>query len=81
MLAVPQLTQLLGASRRTDGLGALADNFLPITARPAGLWIASDNDAGTCGGVSGLAGICFLSYSSWRHRGTGYTSTAAWFPP
>jgi hypothetical protein len=32
---------------------------------PAGLWIASDNDQGTdmCGGVSGLAGICFLPYS------------------
>jgi hypothetical protein len=33
---------------------------------PAGLWIASDNDAGTdtCGGISGLAGVCFLPYTS-----------------
>jgi hypothetical protein len=31
----------------------------------AGLWIASDNFKGsaTCGGVSGLAGICFLPYT------------------
>jgi len=31
----------------------------------AGLWIASDNLDGsaTCGGVTGLAGICFLPYS------------------
>jgi hypothetical protein len=31
----------------------------------AGLWIASDNLQGsnTCGGVSGLAHICFLPYS------------------
>jgi hypothetical protein len=31
----------------------------------AGLWIASDNAYGssTCGGVSGLAGICLLPYS------------------
>jgi hypothetical protein len=31
----------------------------------AGLWIASDSlqSSNTCGGMSGLAGICFLSYS------------------
>jgi hypothetical protein len=36
-----------------------------MVAAAAGLWIASDNFEGsnTCGGVSGLAGICFLSYS------------------
>ena len=30
----------------------------------AGLWIASDNLDGSqmCGGVQGLAGICFLPY-------------------
>jgi hypothetical protein len=30
----------------------------------AGLWIASDNFAGsnTCGGVAGHSGICFLPY-------------------
>ncbi len=40
-----------------------ADDMLLTSA---GLWIASDNDAGTdtCGGVSGLAGICFLPYPS-----------------
>jgi hypothetical protein len=31
----------------------------------AGLWIASDNLAGsaTCGGVAGHAGICLLPYA------------------
>ncbi len=50
-----------GLYSRDRGLGA--DDML-IT--PAGLWIASDNDAGSnmCGGVSGLAGICFLPYTS-----------------
>jgi hypothetical protein len=48
-----------GLYSRGRGLGA--DDML-ITS--AGLWIASDNDAGTdtCGGVSGMAGICFLPY-------------------
>ena len=42
------------------GLGA--DDLLRT---PAGLWIASDNFAGsvTCGGVTGHAGICFLPNS------------------
>ena len=54
-------TGTTGAYSRGRGLGA--DDML-IT--PTGLWIASDNDAGTdtCGGVSGLAGICFLPYTS-----------------
>jgi hypothetical protein len=48
-----------GYYSRARGLGA--DDML-LTA--AGLWIASDNFDGsdTCGGVSGLAGICFLPY-------------------
>jgi hypothetical protein len=35
-----------------------------IYKTPAGIWIASDNEGGSnvCGGVSGLAGICFLPY-------------------
>jgi len=54
-------TGTTGLYSRGRGLGA--DDML-ITS--AGLWIASDNDAGTdtCGGVSGLAGICFLPYPS-----------------
>jgi hypothetical protein len=58
---------LLTASGGTTGLysrgrGLGADQ---IYRTFAGIWIASDNDAGTdtCGGVSGLAGICFLPYS------------------
>jgi hypothetical protein len=49
-----------GYYSRARGLGA--DDML-ITS--AGLWIASDNFDGsqTCGGVSGLAGICLLPYS------------------
>jgi hypothetical protein len=48
-----------GLYSRDRGLGA--DDML-LTG--AGLWIASDNQAGSnmCGGVSGLAGICFLPY-------------------
>jgi hypothetical protein len=48
-----------GYYSRARGLGA--DDML-VTG--AGLWIASDNFDGsdTCGGVSGLAGICFLPY-------------------
>jgi hypothetical protein len=48
-----------GLYSRARGLGA--DDML-LTA--AGLWIASDNLAGSasCGGVTGHAGICFLSY-------------------
>jgi hypothetical protein len=44
---------------RARGLGA--DDML-LTG--AGLWIASDNlDGGqSCGGVDGLAGLCFLPY-------------------
>lgn len=44
---------------RDRGLGA--DDML-IT--PAGLWVASDNYAGSnrCGAVANLAGICFLPY-------------------
>jgi hypothetical protein len=43
------------------GRGQGADDEV-ITS--AGLWIASDNFAGTqtCGGVKGLSGICFLPY-------------------
>ena len=54
-------TGATGLYSRGRGLGA--DDML---VTPAGLWIASDNDAGTdtCGGISGLAGICFLPYSS-----------------
>jgi hypothetical protein len=58
--------KLLTASGGTTGLysrgrGLGADQ---IYKTPAGIWIASDNQAGTdtCGGVSGLAGICFLPY-------------------
>jgi hypothetical protein len=49
----------VGRYSRARGLGA--DDMLVTSA---GLWIASDNFDGsdTCGGVSGLAGICFLSY-------------------
>jgi hypothetical protein len=49
-----------GLYSRDRGLGA--DDML-LTG--AGLWIASDNEAGSnmCGGVSGLAGICFLPYA------------------
>lgn len=45
----------------TKGRGLGADDML-IT--PAGLWIASDNQANVnqCGGVYGHAGICFLPY-------------------
>ena len=48
-----------GYYSRARGLGA--DDMLVTSA---GLWIASDNLDGssTCGGVSGLAGICFLPY-------------------
>jgi hypothetical protein len=48
-----------GLYSRDRGLGA--DD---IYKTPAGIWIASDNEAGSnmCGGVSGLAGICFLPY-------------------
>lgn len=48
-----------GLYRRDRGLGA--DQ---IYETPAGIWIASDNLDGSnmCGGVSGLAGICFLPY-------------------
>ncbi len=49
-----------GYYSRARGLGA--DDMLLTSA---GLWIASDNFDGsaTCGGVSGLAGICLLPYS------------------
>jgi hypothetical protein len=49
-----------GYYSRARGIGAAG---MLITS--AGLWIASDNLSGsnTCGGVSGLAGICFLPYS------------------
>ena len=48
-----------GIYSRDRGLGA--DDMLLTSA---GLWIASDNQAGSnmCGGVSGLSGICFLPY-------------------
>ena len=48
-----------GLYSRDRGLGA--DDMLLTSA---GLWIASDNQAGSnmCGGVSGLSGICFLPY-------------------
>jgi len=48
-----------GLYTRDRGLGA--DQ---IYKTPTGIWIASDNEGGSnmCGGVSGLAGICFLSY-------------------
>jgi hypothetical protein len=54
-------TGTAGLYSRGRGLGA--DDML---ATPAGLWIASDIDVGTdtCGGVSGMAGICFLLYTS-----------------
>jgi hypothetical protein len=50
-----------GYYSRARGLGT--DDMLVTSA---GLWIASDNYDGsaTCGGVSGLAGICFLPYGS-----------------
>ena len=49
-----------GLYSRDRGLGA--DQ---IYRTSAGIWIASDNLAGSnmCGGVSGHAGICFLPYS------------------
>jgi hypothetical protein len=49
-----------GYYSRARGHGA--DDMLVTSA---GLWIASDNYSGStsCGGVSGLAGICFLPYS------------------
>jgi hypothetical protein len=49
-----------GLYSRDRGLGA--DQ---IYKTAAGIWIASDNQGGSnvCGGVSGLAGICFLPYS------------------
>jgi Domain of unknown function (DUF5122) beta-propeller len=49
-----------GFYSRARGLGA--DDMLFTSA---GLWIASDNAFGSssCGGVSGLAGICFLPYA------------------
>ena len=49
-----------GYYSRARGLGA--DDMLVTSA---GLWIASDNFDGsaTCGGVSGLAGICLLPYT------------------
>jgi len=49
-----------GLYSRARGLGA--DDMLLTSA---GLWIASDNLDGsnTCGGVTGLAGICFLPYA------------------
>ena len=48
-----------GLYSRDRGLGA--DD---INRTAAGIWIASDNFAGSdmCGGVHGLAGICFLPY-------------------
>jgi hypothetical protein len=48
-----------GLYSRARGFGA--DDMLLTSA---GLWIASDNYAGSnsCGGVSGHAGICFLPY-------------------
>ena len=49
----------IGLYSRGRGLGA--DQ---IYRTSAGIWIASDNAAGTdtCGGVSGLAGLCLLPY-------------------
>ena len=49
-----------GYYSRARGLGA--DDMLFTSA---GLWIASDNkySSATCGGVSGVAGICFLPYT------------------
>lgn len=57
------LTGSSGAGLYSRGRGMGADDMLLTTA---GLWIASDNLDGTdtCGGVSGHAGICFLSYRS-----------------
>ena len=48
-----------GLYSRDRGLGA--DD---IYRTSTGIWIASDNQGGSnmCGGVSGLAGICFLPY-------------------
>jgi len=58
--------QLLTANGGSTGLysrgrGLGADE---IYRTSAGIWIASDNEAGTdtCGNASGLAGICFLPY-------------------
>jgi hypothetical protein len=50
-----------GTSLYTRDRGLGADDMLITTA---GLWIASDNFAGsqTCDGVQGLSGICFLPY-------------------
>ena len=49
-----------GLYSRDRGEGA--DDILRTSA---GIWIASDNEAGSqmCGGVSGHAGICFLPYT------------------
>ncbi len=46
----------------THARGQGADDMIMTTA-PAGLWIASDNaqSSSQCGGVTGLAGICFLA--------------------
>jgi hypothetical protein len=53
----PSSGKLIFNPTRARGLGA--DDMLVTSA---GLWIASDNFAGSnqCGGVSGHAGICFL---------------------
>ncbi len=50
-----------GYYSRSRGKGA--DDML---LTPAGLWIASDNafESQSCGGVSGLSGLCFLPYAS-----------------
>ena len=50
------------AGRYSRGRGLGADDMVVTSA---GLWIASDNFAGTdtCNKVKGLAGICFLPYS------------------
>jgi hypothetical protein len=63
-----------GGARYTRSRGLGADDMLVTSA---GLWIGSDNGnyatvngkqvwqgSQTCGGVSGLAGICFLPYSN-----------------
>ncbi len=61
-------TGTVGYYSRARGSGA--DDML-LTG--AGLWIASDNAAGsnTCGGVGGFSGICFLPYSSGSDRASG----------
>ncbi len=53
-------TGTAGYYTRARGLGA--DDMLLTSA---GLWVASDNkfDSQICGGVKGLAGICFLPYA------------------